>query len=65
MNIITYCASQKKAAKLATSSQPPKTTLHSEAGPANIPDETNPKPSGAPYNVEVRAHFVRLAAVAQ
>ena len=61
VNIITYCASQKKVAKVATSSQPPKTTPHSEAGPANIPDETKPKPFSAPNNVEVRVHFVRLA----
>ena len=62
MSIITYRASQKKAApKPAVPSQPPKTTPHSEAGPINVPDETKPEPSGAQNNVEVRVHFLRLA----
>ena len=34
----------------------------SEAGPANVPDETKPEPSSAQNNVEVRVRFVRLAA---
>ena len=63
MTIITYCASQKKVtSKPAASSQPPKTTAYSEADPANVPDETKTKPSGAQNNLEVRVHFVRLAA---
>jgi hypothetical protein len=57
----TYCASQKKP---AASNQPPKTTAHSEAGPAKVPDETKPasEPSGAPDNEEVRVRFLRLPA---
>ena len=53
MNIIIYCASQKKAVtKPAGSSQPPKTTTaHSEAGPSNVPGGTTQdaasEPSGA------------------
>jgi hypothetical protein len=44
---------QKKAAlKPALTSQPPKTTQHSEAGPANVPDETKAEPSGTHNNVE-------------
>ena len=63
MNIIAYCALQKKAApKPAAPSQPPNATAHSEAGPANVPAETKAEPSGAQHNVEVRAHFVHLAA---
>jgi hypothetical protein len=63
MNIITYCASQKKAApKPAASSQPPKTTPHSEADPTKVPDETKAEPSGAQSNVEVTVHFVCLVA---
>ena len=95
MNIISYRTSQKKAApKPAPSSQPLKTTPHSEAGSANVevsvhfvcfgavaessqlpkttphseaglvntPDETKTEHSGAQNNVEVRVHFVRLAA---
>ena len=62
MNTITYCSLQKKAApKPTASSQPPKTTARSEAGPAVVPDETRPEPSGGQNNVEVRFHFVRLA----
>jgi hypothetical protein len=62
VNIITHCASQKKATqKPPVSRQPPKTAPHSEAGPANVPDETKAEPSDAQNNVEVRAHFVRLA----
>ena len=63
MNIITHCSLQKKAApKPTASSQPPKTTAHSEAGSANVPDEMKAEPSGAQDNVEVRVHFLRLAA---
>jgi hypothetical protein len=63
INIITYRVPQKKAAlKPALTSQPPKTTQHSEAGPANVPDETKAEPSGTHNNVEVRVHVVRLAA---
>jgi hypothetical protein len=63
MTNITYCASQKKPAqKPAASNQPPKTTAHSEAGPAKVPDETKPEPSGAPDNEEVRVRFLRLPA---
>jgi hypothetical protein len=45
---------KKPAQKPAASNQPPKTTAHSEAGPAKVPDETKPasEPSGAPDNEE-------------
>ena len=63
--IIAYRALQKKSTpKPAVSSQPPKTTPCSEAGPANVPDETKAEPAqaGAQINEKVRVHFVRLAA---
>jgi hypothetical protein len=63
MNNTTYCASQKKPAhKPTASSQPPKTTAHSEAGLAKVPDETEAEPSGVQDNVDVRVHFLRLTA---
>jgi hypothetical protein len=64
MNIITYCTLQEKAAPKPAASQLPKTTgpPHSEAGPAKVPDEAKAEPSGAQNSVEVRVHFVRLAA---
>ena len=63
MNTITYRASQKKTAPKATASnQPPKPASHSEAGPANVPDETKAGPSGAQNDVEVRVHSARLVA---
>ena len=62
MNITTYCAPQKKAApRPAASSQPPKTTPHSEASPVDAPNESKAEPSGAQNNVEVRVSFVHLA----
>ena len=45
VNTIAYRASQEK--------KPPKTTPRSEAGPANVYDETRPEPSGVQDNVEV------------
>ena len=63
INIMTYRASQKKAAhKLAASSQPPETTPHSEASPVNVPDKTKAESSGAQNNVKVGVRFVRLEA---
>ena len=47
VNTIAYGASQEK--KL------PKTAPRSAAGPANVPDETKPEPSGVQDNVEVRS----------
>ena len=61
MRIITYYASQKKKpAKSAVSSQPPKTTPHTEAGPANVPDETKAEPSGEQNNIEARVYLGAL-----
>jgi hypothetical protein len=64
MNIFTYYALQKNtAAKPAASSQLPKTTPRTEAGPANVvPGETKAEPSGAQNNVQARVYFVRFAA---
>ena len=62
MNIVTYCPSQKKVTPtVPVSCQPPKTAPRSEAGSANIPDETKAEASGAQNNVEVRVYFVPLA----
>ena len=62
MNIVTYCPSQKKVTpKPPVSCQPPKTAPRSEAGSANVPDETKAEASGAQNNVEVRVYFARLA----
>ena len=54
MNIVAYCASQKK--------KPPKTTPHSEAGSSNVLDETKASSSGAQNNVEVSVRFTCFAA---
>ena len=63
MNIITYCALQKKAApKPTASSQPPKATALSKTAPANVLNEPKAEPSGAQNKGEVRVRFVRLAA---
>jgi WD40 repeat protein len=45
---------KKTAQKPAASSQPPKTTPHTEAGPANVLDETKAEPSVAQDNKERR-----------
>ena len=58
--IVAYRASSTP--KPAVSSQPPKTTPCSEAGPANVPNEMKADPAGVQNNEEVRIHFVRLAA---
>ena len=64
MNTITYRVSQKKkkAQKPAASSQPPKPTPQSEAGPVSVPDETKAEASGVQNDVEVRVRFVRSEA---